>query len=82
MAYITGMDAIDIAKLAGLQLHKVPSRSEEEPDTFWRTAEYNITSGLAKPDDYYIDLMRLSPGDSRDIILSLIGMWKASKDLA
>lgn len=82
MAYITGTDAIDIAKLAGVQLHKGPARITDEADTSWSNAESQLESGLAKPDDFYIDTMRLSPSDSSDIILSLIGMWKASKDLA
>ena len=78
--YLSGADAIDVARLTGLQLHRNPAKAGVAPDTDWRTADFLVMAG-ASPDEFFIDLGRLSPADSADIILSLIGMWKASHDL-
>lgn len=79
--YITGTDAIDIARLTGLQLHRHPAKLDAEPDTDWRTAEFLTQSGTSA-DEFFIDLARLSTQDNINIIVSLIGFWKASKDYA
>lgn len=77
--YVTGSDAIDIARLTGIQLHRQPARIGAEPDTDWKTAEFLVSAG-ATPDDFFIDLTRLNAKESADIILSLMGMWKAVRD--
>lgn len=78
--YITGTDAIDLARLTGLQLHRHPARIGAEPDTDWRTADFLVSAGHS-PDDFFIDLARLSPKDYSDIILSLMGLWQAYHEM-
>lgn len=77
--YVTGIDAIDLARLTGLQLHRQPARIGAEPDTDWKTAEF-LAAGGVPVDDFFIDLSRLSPEDSATCVLSLIGIIKAMHD--
>lgn len=77
--YITGSDAIDLARLTGLQLHRQPARIGAEPDTDWKTADFLVMGGTPA-DDFFIDLSRLSTEDASNCVLSLIGIIKAMHD--
>lgn len=77
--YLSGRDAIDVAKMSGVQLYRAPCSIEEAPDTAWQTAEAAIAAG-ADPEEFFLDLDRLAPRDSGSIILSLVGMFKAWHD--
>lgn len=74
--YLTGADAIDLARLTGLQLHRAPARANAVADTDWSTAELLVSSGT-NADDFFLDLTRLSSQEASDCIQSLVGLWKA-----
>ncbi len=78
--FITGTDAIDIAKMAGVQLCRAPCRNGEPPDTSWEAAELSMRLGDSVVDDYSIDLDSLPTEDAGNIILCLIAMYKAVFD--
>lgn len=75
--FVTGCDALDVARLTGVQLHRAPCRNGEPPDTSWEAAELSMRMGDSAVDDYYIDLDSLTATDAGTIILSLIGAFKA-----
>jgi hypothetical protein len=77
--YIIGQDAIDIAKLADVQLHKVPCSLEEAPDTSWRAAEEQVAAG-EDIDLFMIDPYRLTQESAGHIIHALVGVFKAWHD--
>ncbi len=78
--FIAGTDAIEVAKISGVQLSRAPCRKGEDPDTNWRTAELCIAMGDAVADDFYIDLDSLPVQDAGTVILCLVGMCKAILD--
>jgi len=71
--YLVGVDAIDLARIAGLQLHRGATRPGDTPDTHWSVAD-SLIAGGASPDEFFIDVTRLSGEDSANAILSLIGL--------
>ncbi len=75
--FVTGNDALDVARMTNVQLHRAPCRNGEPPDTSWEAAELSVRLGDSVVDDYYIDLDSLSNNDAGLIILSLIGAFKA-----
>jgi hypothetical protein len=77
--YLCGADAVDVARMAGVQLYRVPACIDEPPDTSWATADAAIAAG-EDPGLFFIDLDRLKPEDAGTIILSLIGIFKAWHD--
>lgn len=78
--FIVGQDAIDVAKLSGVQLHRVPSNADEPADTDWKVAEALVDIGGVTVDSFYIDLDKLPTEDAGSIILSLIAIHKALHD--
>ena len=78
--YLTGGDAIAVAKMSDVQLHRTPCRAGEPADTSWRAAELSIRLGDATEDDYYLDLDALPVEDAGTVILCLVGMCKAVLD--
>ncbi len=78
---LTGTDAIDVARMSGVQLHRAPAHAGDTPDTSWVAAEAAIKAGDAELDDFYIDLDFLPTGDAGTIILCLIAVQKAWHDL-
>lgn len=77
--YVSGKDAIDLARMSGVQLYRVPAAIDEPPDTSWDTADAAVAAG-EDPDLFFIDLDRLCNNDAGTIILSLIGAFKAWHD--
>lgn len=77
--YIIGHDAIDLARMAGIQLHKVPASLEEPPDTSWQIAEAQIAAG-EDPDLFMVDPYRMTNETAGDTIHALVGMFKAWHD--
>lgn len=77
--YITGVDAIDVARLTELELHRGASRISDRPDTSWQQADALVASGT-DPDEFYIDINRLSKLEAANVILSLIGAFQAWHD--
>lgn len=81
MGYIVGSDALDIARMTGLQLHRTPARRGAAPDTSWTVAEGLIASDKrVSVDDFFLDTADWSALDAHDVVESLIGLYKATLD--
>ncbi len=77
--YVTGADAIDLARMTELDLHRGKSRIGDKPDVHWTVADYLVSTGV-DPEEFFMDLGRMKPADLATIIQSLIGLWKARHD--
>lgn len=75
--FIVGQDALDIAMMTGLQLHRGETRHNSTPDTAWVTAQALIVAGGATALDFYIDPYALTNVQAGDTIHHLIGLFKA-----
>ncbi len=73
---LAGSDAVDLARLTGLHLHRNPAKRGDTPDTHWLVAERAIATGTPE-DEFFIDLQDMPSCDSANAILSLIGLVKA-----
>lgn len=81
MGYIVGRDALDIARMTGLQLHRVPTRRGEKPDTDISVADALIASGQhITENDFFLDTADWTAKDAHDVTESLIGLYKATLD--
>ena len=80
MGYIVGSDAIDIARMTGLQLHRTPARKGAKPDTSWDTAESLIDGKHITADDFFLDTSNWTADDAHNVTESLIGLYKATLD--
>lgn len=76
---ICGQDAIDLAKMSGVQLCRVPCKVGDPPDTSWQAAEEAIADG-DDIDYFFIDLDNICSDDAGKIILALTGMFRAWDD--
>ncbi len=77
MNLLAGLDAIDLARISGVQLHRHPCKGGDQADTDWSTAEKAIIAGLADSSDFYVDSKTLTSIESWLIIASLITTIKA-----
>lgn len=81
MGYIVGRDALDIARMTGLQLHRTPARRGATPDTSVTVAEHLIANERhVKEEDFFFDTDDWSPEDTYNVVESLIGLYKATLD--
>lgn len=81
MGYIVGRDALDIARMTGLQLHRTPARRGAKPDTDIAVAESLIANEKhITEDDFYLDTVDWSAADAHHVTESLIGLYKATLD--
>ena len=76
---ICGQDAIDLAKMSGVQLCRVPCKVGDPPDTSWQAAEEAIADG-DDIDYFFLDLDNITPDDAGKIILAMTGMFRAWTD--
>lgn len=79
--YITGRDAVDLAMLSGVLLRKAPCHAADPADTSWQAAEISLSMG-EDPGLFYIDLDNLTSQEAGDLILALVGVFKAIHDFA
>lgn len=77
--YVSGADAIDLARMSGLQLNRVPCKVDDVPDTSWEVADKLIAEGV-DPEEFFMDLDRLTVEQAGHVILCLVGMSKALHD--
>ena len=77
--YLSGSDALDIARMSGIQLCRVPCKIGDPPDTSWQTAEEAIADG-DDPINYFLDLDHISSDDAGKAILALTGAFRAFVD--
>lgn len=70
--YIVGTDAIDIARITGVQLHRAPCRTTDAADTSWQVADLAIQEG-ADPAEFFMDPSRLCNSDASTVIHGLAG---------
>lgn len=55
--YLTGHEALDVARMTGLPVYCRPGpRKERETPVHWSAAEAALTRGAWRPDDIVIDL--------------------------
>lgn len=77
--YLSGNDAIDIARMSGIQMCRVPCKIGDPPDSSWQVAEEAIADG-EDPEMFFLDLDHISSDDAGAAILALVGMFKAWHD--
>ncbi len=75
--YLIGEDAVDLARITGLDLFRMPYGVNDKADTGWKVADDLIAKGEATVDDFLFDLDRLSNEHASHTILSLVGFLKA-----